>query len=463
MTTKNELHPKYFVLDEGSGEDTFQFIVSEKVGSKLKDLDFADRFSQTVVATDDTGASYAIPMGFDVVKATMIKDKPIRDFFVRNFGPAKMAGKVEKGYVAIPDYEIRNTLNVNYETELKGYLIVDPEMTEADLMKNKPETPALRTVAYREAEKNSSYLPAGRSDFVPFGIYDDLVTVLSTGFFFPVYVTGLSGNGKTMTIGEVCRKMNREMIRANITSDTDEDDLIGHYELVDGETVWHEGPVVTAMKRGAVLLLDEVDLGTNRMMCLQPVLEGNPILIKKTGEYVVPVPGFTVVATANTKGKGDDTGNFTGTNVLNEAFLDRFPITLHQVYPPREVEFDILQKVAGETVAKVEPCDAIFFENMINWANKIRDGFEKTEYDDVITTRRLVNAVKLFYMYDRNEDFVIGTTVQRFDAECADAFKSAYNVIRKPLYHDPDQDRHEGSRDPKVRIYKKNAEGNYVA
>ena len=181
-------------------------------------------------------------------------------------------------------------------------------------------------------------VPEKASGYVPFGNFADVRTIVKSGKFYPMYITGLSGNGKTMMVEQVCATEKREMVRVNITIETDEDDLIGGFRLVDGRTVWQNGPVVVAMERGAVLLLDEVDLGSNKLMCLQPVLEGKPIYLKKINKVITPMPGFNVIATANTKGKGSDDGRFIGTNVMNEAFLERFSITMEQEYPAQKVE-----------------------------------------------------------------------------------------------------------------------------
>jgi cobaltochelatase CobS len=190
-----------------------------------------------------------------------------------------------------------------------------------------------------------SLVPEKATGYVPFGNFPDVRAIIKSRKFYPAYITGLSGNGKTMMVEQVCANEKRECVRVNITIETDEDDLIGGFRLVNGETVWQDGPVVTAMTRGAVLLLDEVDLGSNKMMCLQPVLEGKAVYLKKTNRVVHPAPGFNVIATANTKGKGSDDGRFIGTNVMNEAFLERFSITMEQEYPSAKVEAKILNNV----------------------------------------------------------------------------------------------------------------------
>ena len=188
-------------------------------------------------------------------------------------------------------------------------------------------------------------IPLKDDTYVPFGNFADVKKIIKSGLFYPTFITGLSGNGKTFSVEQACAQLGRELIRVNITIETDEDDLIGGFRLVDGATVWHNGPVIEALERGAVLLLDEVDLASNKILCLQSILEGKGVFLKKTGRYVQPADGFNVIATANTKGKGSDDGRFIGTNVLNEAFLERFALTFEQEYPTPSVETKILEKL----------------------------------------------------------------------------------------------------------------------
>jgi hypothetical protein len=232
----------------------------------------------------------------------------------------------------------------------------------------------------RATNVTESFVPEHNETYVPFGFYNDLRDIIKSRIFYPIYVTGLSGNGKTMMIEQVCAALKRELIRVNITKRTDESDLIGSYELVDGNTVRREGPVITAMRRGAVLLLDECDLGTEDILCLQPILEGKPYFDKKTGEVVHPAAGFNVIATANTKGKGSDDGRFIGTNLLNEAFLERFAITVEQEYPPASTERKILEK----NFAVLGITDKTFIDRLITWAEVIRKSFSDGAVDEVI-------------------------------------------------------------------------------
>ena len=263
------------------------------------------------------------------------------------------------------------------------------------------------------------FVPDKDPAYVPFGNYSDVKKVISSRIFYPTFITGLSGNGKTLSVEQACAALNRELIRVNITIETDEDDLIGGFRLVNGETVWHNGPVVEALERGAILLLDEIDLASNKILCLQSVLEGKGVFLKKIGKYVRPALGFNVIATANTKGKGSDDGRFIGTNVLNEAFLERFPVTFEQEYPTAATETKILIN-AG--------CDVDFADNLIKWAGVIRKTFFDGGVDEVITTRRLVHIVQAHQIFgDRLK--AITNCVSRFDEDTKQSFLDLYTKV----------------------------------
>ena len=280
-------------------------------------------------------------------------------------------------------------------------------------------------IASRRAQNvTASFVPDRNETYVPFGFYNDLRDIIKSRIFYPVYITGLSGNGKTFMIEQVCAALKREMIRVNITKRTDESDLIGSYELVDGNTIRREGPVITAMRRGAVLLLDECDLGTEDILCLQPILEGKPYFDKKTGEVVHPADGFNVIATANTKGKGSDDGRFIGTNLLNEAFLERFAITVEQEYPPAAIERKILEK----NFAILGITDAIFIDRLITWAEVIRKSFSDGAVDEVISTRRLVHISKAFSIFETRLK-AIEMCLNRFDTDTKNAFLDLYTKV----------------------------------
>jgi hypothetical protein len=269
-----------------------------------------------------------------------------------------------------------------------------------------------------------SFIPDRDSHFVRFGHCKDVEQIVKSRIFYPTFVTGLSGNGKTFMVEQVCARLNREMFRVNVTIETDEDDLLGHYLLKNGETVWQDGPVIEAMKRGAILLLDEVDLASNKIMCLQPVLEGKGIFIKKINKWIRPIRGFNVFATANTKGKGSDDGRFIGTNILNEAFLERFAITMEQDYPSISVEKKILNSVLASLGCENEE----FVEKLTNWADIIRKTFYDGGVDEIIATRRLVHICNAYAIFgDKMKSIVM--CVNRFDEETKSAFLDLYSKV----------------------------------
>ena len=269
-----------------------------------------------------------------------------------------------------------------------------------------------------------SLVPSKDPLYVPFGHFNDIYSIVKSGRYYPAFVTGLSGNGKTFMIEQACAKAKREFFRVNITVETDEDDLLGHYALIDGNTVWQDGPVVKAMERGAVLLLDEIDLASSKIMCLQPVLEGNGVFLKKVNRFVSPSKGFTVLATANTKGKGSEDGRFIGTNILNEAFLERFPITVEQEYPSMSVERKILDKVFGSL--DVDAGD--FSERLVTWADIIRKTFYEGGIDEIIATRRLVHIANAYAIFgDRKK--AIELCIARFDEDTKTSFLDLYSKV----------------------------------
>ena len=271
-------------------------------------------------------------------------------------------------------------------------------------------------------------IPNKDATFVSFGNFSDIKKVVQSGLFYPAFITGLSGNGKTFGVEQSCAQLGRELIRVNITIETDEDDLIGGFRLVNGETVWHNGPVVEAMERGSILLLDEIDLASNKIMCLQSVLEGKGVFLKKIGRHVVPKAGFNVIATANTKGKGSDDGRFIGTNVLNEAFLERFPITFEQEYPTISVETKILTKVAESLNIPMIGEHTDFIKHLCTWSEIIRKTFNDGGIDEVISTRRLVHIIKAYSIFGK-KDKAIKVCLNRFDDETKTTFIELYDKI----------------------------------
>ena len=283
---------------------------------------------------------------------------------------------------------------------------------------------AAATESVNVLDDNVKIIPEKMSNYVPFGHFKDVKNIIKSKIFFPVFITGLSGNGKTLMVEQICAQLKRELYRVNITIETDEDDLMGGHTLVNGNIVFREGPVVKAMRKGSVLLLDEVDLGSNKLMCLQSVLEGKGYLIKKTGEWVTPKAGFTILATANTKGQGSEDGKFIGTQIMNEAMLERFAITMQQEYPPVKTEKKILEKEMGLT----GEVDTEFTDKLVDWADIIRKTYYEGGIDDVVTTRRLVHIVNAFRMFkDRLKS--IEMCISRFDEETRNSILDLYSKI----------------------------------
>jgi hypothetical protein len=267
-------------------------------------------------------------------------------------------------------------------------------------------------------------IPDKDDTFVKFGNFGDIKKIIQSHLFYPTFITGLSGNGKTFSVEQACAQLKRELIRVNITIETDEDDLIGGFRLVDGNTSWHNGPVIEALERGAILLLDEIDLASNKILCLQSILEGKGVFLKKIGRWVKPAAGFNVIATANTKGKGSDDGRFIGTNVLNEAFLERFPVTFEQSYPAPSTEQKILEGIALDL--QVEDRD--FCKRLVDWADIIRKTFYDGGIEEIISTRRLVHIIRAYSIF-QDKAKAIQVCVNRFDDETKQAFLELYDKV----------------------------------
>ena len=275
-----------------------------------------------------------------------------------------------------------------------------------------------------EPKPQQNLVPEVDDTFVKFGSFNDLKKIVSSKLFYPTFITGLSGNGKTFGVEQVCAQLGRELIRVNITIETDEDDLIGGFRLVNGETVWHNGPVIEALERGAILLLDEIDLASNKILCLQSVLEGNGVFLKKIGRFVRPRAGFNVFATANTKGKGSDDGRFIGTNVLNEAFLERFPVTYEQDYPAPSIE----KKILGRIASTLGVTDTDFLNRLVDWADIIRKTFYDGGIEDIISTRRLVHIVRAYSIFN-DKAKAMKVCINRFDDETKQSFLELYDKV----------------------------------
>ena len=305
-----------------------------------------------------------------------------------------------------------------YKLPLEGKATENEQLMEAPVEDKKTEA------AYVVSSLVGNIVPKKDPIFVSFGNYPDVKQIIKSNQFYPVFITGLSGNGKTMGVTQACAELKKELIRVNITIETDEDDLLGGYRLKDGQTVWQNGPVIEAMERGAVLLLDEVDLASNKIMCLQPILEGSGVFVKKINKFVKPKDGFNVIATANTKGQGSEDGKFIGTNVLNEAFLERFPITFEQSYPTMKIEKKILTntlKAAGKT-------DDKFIDKLTTWADVIRKTYFDGGVDEIISTRRLVHITQAFGIFD-NKMKAIQMCTNRFDDDTKNSFVELYTKV----------------------------------
>ena len=290
--------------------------------------------------------------------------------------------------------------------------------------KTKTKTKAKKATTKKVASSTVSLIPKSDPQYVTGGHFKDIKTILQSKIFYPIFITGLSGNGKTCMIHEVCAKLKRDLVRVNITIETDEDDLLGGFRLLDGETVWHDGPIINAMRNGSIALIDEIDLASHKIMCLQPVLEGKPIYLKKINEVVYPTEGFNVVATANTKGKGSDDGRFIGTNILNEAFLDRFSATFFQEYPSIKMEAKILNKYFALYELKEED----FVDKLTKWADVIRRSFKEGAVDEIVTTRRLIDITKSYSIFN-DKLKAVAMCLERFDDETKESFTDLYTKI----------------------------------
>ena len=280
-------------------------------------------------------------------------------------------------------------------------------------------------------------IPERDNTFVRFGQFPDLKKVISSKLFYPVFITGMSGNGKTFGVEQACAETGRELIRVNITVETDEDDLIGGFRLVNGETVWHNGAVIEALERGAILLLDEIDLASNKIMCLQSILEGKGVFLKKIGEYIKPKEGFNVIATANTKGKGSDDGRFIGTNVLNEAFLERFPITFEQEYPSVVTEIKILKALSEQLSIPMIGEHEKFIKHLCDWSDIVRRTFKEGGVDEIISTRRLTHIIRAYSIFG-NKEKAVQICLNRFDDETKESFWSLYTKLDDTVQTDTD-------------------------
>ena len=323
--------------------------------------------------------------------------------------------KVARGVYALP-------IDGDISPKVKEDIIAELPKTETA-----PVNETVNQAAFIVSSLTGNIVPDTDPVFVPWGYFKDIKSIVSSKQFYPIFVTGLSGNGKTMNVSQACAQSKRECIRVNITIETDEDDLLGGYRLQDGQTVWQNGPVIEAMERGAILLLDEIDLASNKIMCLQPILEGNGVFLKKINKFVKPASGFNVIATANTKGQGSEDGKFIGTNILNEAFLERFPITVEQAYPTNKIESKILLNVMSEK-GLTKDADIKFASNLVTWADIIRKTYYEGGVDEIISTRRLVHIVEAFVIF-KNKMKAIEMCTNRFDVDTKTSFMDLYSKV----------------------------------
>ena len=334
--------------------------------------------------------------------------------------------KVEKKHkVSFPQWLVSNK-----DLKVKKGLFKMPSGSDTDVS---TPTNAMEDVVKDTTKKEAAYVvssltgnitPNKDKNFVSFGNYPDVKNIIKSNRFYPVFITGLSGNGKTLSVTQACADLKRELIRVNITIETDEDDLLGGFRLKDGQTVWSNGPIIEAMERGAVLLLDEIDLASNKIMCLQPVLEGSGIFVKKINKWVLPKSGFNVIATANTKGQGSEDGKFIGTNVLNEAFLERFPVTFEQKYPSVKIE----NKILNNTLKSYGKSDVKFIDKLTTWADVIRKTYFDGGVDEIISTRRLVHITQAYAIFN-NKMKAIEMCTNRFDDDTKNSFVELYTKV----------------------------------
>ena len=375
-------------------------------------------------------------------KLTMLNTEQIQqvEALYKHFGKTELhrteinelvySGKIkDPGWLKSDDYRVSRGI---YSLPIDGNDF-SPSLKDVPLTEEKPKTQTadvnetVNQAAYVVSSLTGNIVPTKDPVFVPWGHFKDIKSIVSSKQFYPIFITGLSGNGKTMNVSQACAQAKRECIRVNITIETDEDDLLGGYRLQDGQTVWQNGPVIEAMERGALLLLDEIDLASNKVMCLQPILEGNGVFLKKINKFVKPADGFNVIATANTKGQGSDDGKFIGTNILNEAFLERFPITVEQAYPTNKIETKILNNVMTQK-GLTKKDDEKFADNLVTWADIIRKTFYEGGIDEIISTRRLVHIVEAFSIF-KNKMKAIELCTNRFELDTKTSFLDLYTKV----------------------------------
>jgi len=332
----------------------------------------------------------------------------------------KLGMKDSEGYNVVYKYMTSGSKRGYYSFPSDDNVVTDAPVTA---MAN-VATPVMNYQSVQSVTDDEVYIPEKVAEYIKWGEFSSIKKVVESKMFYPIYISGPSGNGKTMMVEQVCANTGREYVRAQISPETDEDDLIGGFRLINGETVFQKGPVIKAMEKGAILLIDEIDRATNKIMCLQGVLEGNPVLLKKTGEVIKPAPGFNVIATANTKGRGSDDGRYTAASIIDDAFLERFVAAIDQPFPNPQVE----EKIVKAHMLKYDSLDEDFLKKLIAWSNVIRKTFEADGVDEVISTRRLCHITKTYKIFnDRMKS--IALCISRFDEETKDAFLDLYSKV----------------------------------
>ena len=354
---------------------------------------------------------------------TKMTDEQIISSLKENFGTELTTADI-KGFCAAKNLSYPTVTRRLEQFKInRGRWNLEVTSETVENLENTFNSPSVLGIGIIEAVKQN-LVPDKDATFVKFGNFTDIKKIIQSRLFYPTFITGLSGNGKTFSVEQACAQLGRELIRVNVTIETDSDDLIGGFRLVNGETAWHNGPVIEALERGAVLLLDEVDLASNKILCLQSFLEGKGVFLKKIGRFVKPSPGFNVIATANTKGKGSEDGRFIGTNVLNEAFLERFCVTFEQPYPAPAIEQKILEGIALDLGVE----DRDFCKRLCDWSDVIRKTFYDGGIEEIISTRRLVHIVRAYSIFS-DKAKAIQVCINRFDDETKTAFLELYDKI----------------------------------
>jgi len=367
-----------------------------------KRAEVKEKFMSALIATGKQNVT------FEEIKQICDKEDIAHPYWFTN----DLANREKRGV-----YKVPSSASVSQSTT------IDLQAQVIQMPKQEVKTGNRITSVITQLE-TENLVPSVYKNYVPFGHYDDLINIISSNQFFPIFITGNSGNGKTMSVEQACAKAKRKFVCVSMTPETDESDLLGNYVLINGQMEWRDGPVTVAARQGAVLCIDEIDYGAQNLSSLQRVLEGKPFLLKKKNEIVYPAVGFTIVATANTKGKGSEDGRYMFTNVLNEAFLERFLNTYEQQWPPINIERKILKK----ELTAVGKSDDEFAEKLVTWADVIRKTFDDGGLDEVISTRRLVHIIKTYGVFG-NKMKSIELCLNRFDTDTKMSFLDLYNKV----------------------------------